>query len=78
MPDSDTTVTFLEQMKDLRSQMFQIQQTQNLLLQNIMSQSWPSLPVQKSHPLRLRAFKLGLINCPFNVSLYIHEHRSLN
>ena len=30
------------------SHMGQMQQTQNLLLQNIMSQTWPALPVQKS------------------------------
>ena len=43
----DITSAFLDQMKELKSQMIQMQQTQNFLLKNIMSQAWPPLPVQK-------------------------------
>ena len=43
----DITSAFLDQMKELKSQMIQMQQTQNFLLKNIMSQAWPPLPAQK-------------------------------
>ena len=43
----DITSACLDQMKDLKSQMMQMQQTQNFLLKNIMSQEWPPLPAQK-------------------------------
>ena len=43
----DITSAVLDQMKELKSQMIQMQQTQNFLLKNIMSQAWPPLPAQK-------------------------------
>ena len=47
----DITSVFLDQMKDLKSQMLQIQQTQNFLLKNIMSQAWPPLTSPESKPI---------------------------
>ena len=38
------TTSFLEELKDITSQMLQVQQTQNLLMQNVMNQMWPPLP----------------------------------
>ena len=52
----DITSFFLDQMKDLKSQMLQMQQTQNILLKNIMSQSWPPLPAQKVYPFQAQMF----------------------
>ena len=52
----DITSVFLDQMKDLKSQMLQIQQTQNFLLKNIMSQAWPPLPAQKVNPFQAQMF----------------------
>ena len=47
---------FLDQMKDLKSQMLQMQQTQNFLLKNIMSQAWPPLPAQKVNPFQAQMY----------------------
>lgn len=38
---------FLDQLRDLKNQMSQIQQTQSILLQNLLSQNWPPLAKQK-------------------------------
>ena len=52
----DITSAFLDQMKELKSQMIQMQQTQNFLLKNIMSQAWPPLPAQKVAPFPAQMF----------------------
>ena len=52
----DITSAFLDQMKELKSQMIQMQQTQNFLLNNIMSQAWPPLPPQKVAPFPAQMF----------------------
>ena len=46
-PQPVHTTSFLEELKEIKSQMLQMQQTQNLLMQNIMNQMWPPLPSQK-------------------------------
>ena len=53
----DIISVFLDQMKDLKSQMLQMQQTQNFLLKNIMSQAWPPLPAQKVTHFKHKCFK---------------------
>ena len=52
----DITSGFLDQVKDLKSQMLQMQQTQNFLLNNIMSKAWPPLPAQKVNPFQAQMF----------------------
>ena len=44
------TSAFLDQMKEMNPQMIQMQQTQNFLLKNIVSQVWPPLPAHKVNP----------------------------
>ena len=45
-PQPAHTTSFLEELKEIRSQMLQMQQTQNLLMQNMLNQMWPPLPSQ--------------------------------
>ena len=45
---------FLGQLRDMKHQMSQMQQVQNLMLQNLMNNMWPMLPGQKTyHPTPL-------------------------
>ena len=45
---------FLGQLRDMKHQMSQMQQAQNLMLQNLMNNMWPMLPGQKTyHPTPL-------------------------
>ena len=45
---------FLGQLRDMKHQMSQMQQAQNLMLQNLMNNMWPTLPGQKTyHPTPL-------------------------
>ena len=53
----DSYLLFLDQMKELKSQMIQMQQTQNFLLKNIMSQACPPLPAQKVAPFPAQMFE---------------------
>ena len=52
-PQPAHTTSFLEELKEIRSQMVQMQQTQNLLMQN---QMWPPLPSQKPRHLPNQMF----------------------
>ena len=52
----DITSAFLDQMKKLKSQMIQMQQTQHFLLKNIMSLAWPPLLAQKLAPFQAQMF----------------------
>ena len=51
-PQPVHTTSFLEELKEIRSQMLQMQQTQNLLMQNMLTQMWPpfALPKTSSPP----------------------------
>ena len=53
----DITSAFLDQMKKLKSQMIQMQQTQNFLIKNIMSQAWSPLPALKVAPFPAQMFE---------------------
>ena len=45
---------FFGQLRDMKHQMSQMQQAQNLMLQNLMNNMWPTLPGQKTfHPIPL-------------------------
>ena len=46
-PQPVHTTSFLEELKEVKSQMLQMQQIQNLLMQNMLNQMWPPLPSQK-------------------------------
>ena len=61
----DITSVFLDQMKDLKSQ---IQQTQNFLLKSIMSQAWPPL----TSPERNLISSTNVLNeaCPKSPSMF--------
>ena len=50
-PQPVHTTSFLEEVKEIQSQMLRMQQTQNLLMQNMLNQMWPPLPFQKPHHL---------------------------
>ena len=55
-PQPAHTTSFLEELKEIRSQMLQMQQTQNLLMQNMLNQMWPPLPSQKPRHLPNQMF----------------------
>ena len=55
-PQPIHTTSFLEELKEIRSQMLQMQQTQNLLMQNMLNQMWPPLSSQKSRHLPNQMF----------------------
>ena len=51
-PQPVHTTSFLEELKEIRSQRLQMQQTQNLLMQNMLNHMWPpfALPKTSSPP----------------------------
>ena len=55
-PQPVHTTSFLEELKEIKSQMLQMQQTHNLLMQNMLNQMWPPLPSQKLRHLPNQLF----------------------
>ena len=72
----DITSVFLDQMRDLKSQMLQMQQTQNFLLKNIMSQ--PPYQPRKYTNFKHKCFKQYIPKSFLHVSLSFHEYSSPN
>ena len=63
-PYNNLALMFLGQLQDMKHQMSPMQQAQNLMLQNLMNNMWPTAAWSEDLPSNTMHAKLSCPNCP--------------